>query len=50
MCFFSLITAVSVPDPYTQKNKNTQTGSQFAKSQEDAAAIMRDKQKKGAFR
>ncbi|CAI7644101.1 unnamed protein product [Penicillium bialowiezense] len=28
------------------KNKNTQTGSQFAKSQEDAAAIMRDKQKK----
>ncbi|KAJ5323069.1 hypothetical protein N7452_011358 [Penicillium brevicompactum] len=30
------------------KNKNTQTGTQFAKSQEDAAAIMREKQKKGA--
>ncbi|KAJ5963412.1 uncharacterized protein N7479_003288 [Penicillium vulpinum] len=28
------------------KNKNTQTGSEFAKSKEDAAAIMREKQRK----
>ncbi|KAJ6123715.1 hypothetical protein N7471_011032 [Penicillium samsonianum] len=28
------------------KNKNTQTGSEFAKSKDDAAAIMREKQRK----
>lgn len=31
-----------------QKSKNTMTGSQHARAMEDAAAIMRDKQKKGA--
>ncbi|KAJ5474740.1 hypothetical protein N7475_004306 [Penicillium sp. IBT 31633x] len=28
------------------KNKNTQSGSEFAKSKEDAASIMREKQRK----
>ncbi|CAI7641399.1 unnamed protein product [Penicillium glandicola] len=31
------------------KNKNTQTGSEFAKSKDDAAAIMREKQRKGMY-
>ncbi|KAF9887600.1 hypothetical protein FE257_009813 [Aspergillus nanangensis] len=29
----------------SQKSKNSMTGSQFQKSKEDAAAIMRDKQR-----
>ena len=33
--------------PLQQKGKNTLSGSQFAKAKEDAAAIMREKQKKG---
>ncbi|CAI7599893.1 unnamed protein product [Penicillium discolor] len=31
------------------KNKNTQTGTEFAKSKDDAAAIMREKQRKGVY-
>ncbi|KAJ5889785.1 hypothetical protein N7504_010595 [Penicillium tannophilum] len=31
------------------KGKNTQTGSQFQKAKEDAASIMREKQRKGTF-
>ncbi|KAJ6077881.1 uncharacterized protein N7446_000817 [Penicillium canescens] len=31
------------------KGKNTQTGSQYQKSKEDAAAIMREKQRKGIY-
>ncbi|CAI7629837.1 unnamed protein product [Penicillium viridicatum] len=31
------------------KNKNTQTGSEFARSKDDAAAIMREKQRKGMY-
>lgn len=37
-----------VADP-KQKGKNTQTGSQFQKAKEDAASIMREKQRKGTF-
>jgi hypothetical protein len=32
-----------------QKGKNTQTGAQYQKSKEDAASIMREKQRKGRF-
>ncbi|KAJ5320434.1 hypothetical protein N7508_000717 [Penicillium antarcticum] len=32
-----------------RKGKNTQSGSQYQKSKEDAAAIMREKQKKGVY-
>lgn len=37
-----------VADP-KQKGKNTQTGAQYQKSKEDAASIMREKQRKGTF-
>lgn len=33
--------------PFLQKSKNTLSGSEFARSKEDAAAIMREKQRKG---
>ncbi|KAF2742388.1 hypothetical protein M011DRAFT_412724 [Sporormia fimetaria CBS 119925] len=32
-----------------KKNKNTMSGSEFAKAKEDAAAIMRAKQEAGEF-
>lgn len=32
-----------------QKSKNTMSGSEFQKAKEDAATIMREKQRKGTF-
>ncbi|KAJ5144076.1 uncharacterized protein N7515_002863 [Penicillium bovifimosum] len=38
------VRATNCPNP--QKNKNQQSGSEFARAKEDAAAIMREKQRK----
>lgn len=37
-------------DPFKQKSKNTMSGTEFQKFKENAADIMREKQRKGMLR